>query len=461
MGIVLLSSCFVTAVGLGFAYNKIYAIEMTMLNKNSFVIGYCDGTNGDTKAIIYYANRSNITGEITVNPFLRGCTRDYTVALDSFNKTAWVIAYTPLYTGLEPNTSTSSTRYNVYDDKGNVITQYAYIDDYSGVSYSIAISTLNETHFVVMYVHQNEQNIYFNNCDVYGNCHNKVKVADGIGASSQGMSIEAWNSTQFVGVFFNDSNNNLIYFEAKVDGTFLKYPTYIANYGESDTAELSLINSTHYWVGSYYPSGFGDYHFGIVYSSAGSAGGQIVYFPSGANNYHLAAARLNDTHTVFSFRDGVNDEYYWRIIRNDNHAVDGTHKLGNSEEPFGDIISEKYWRNINLELCDDAISAAWVLHWGTTPEADFDSEYTDGSTWNGKCDSCNYLEADYNVYCNNCSDYLDRPIRIDSGNDVIFHNGGTVYLDANMYGFSSMYFEDVSPTDRCEMYARADQTWFS
>ena len=187
----------------------------------------------------------------------------------------------------------------------------------SASTYEISVSALDSTHFVVGY--QDYGNSYYGTAIIGTVSGSTISYSSEYvfnSASTTYISISALDSTHFV-VGYRD-NGNSSYGTAiigTISGSTISYSSeYVFNSASTDYISVSALDSTHFVVGyrDYGNSYYGTAIIGTISGSTISYSSEYVF--NSASTYEISVSALDSTHFVVVYSDYGNSNYGTAII---------------------------------------------------------------------------------------------------------------------------------------------------
>lgn len=177
-----------------------YSVSVSAFNSSSFVISWHDFTDDDVSFRIYDSSGSPQTEIIDADDYVgyyggRG-------SVSALNSTSFVIGW---------QDGAGNASFRIYDSSGNNLTNTIAADEIIAYSYSVSVSAFNSTHFVIgWYDHfVIDYDASFRVYDSNGNAITEIIDADeDVGSGSFSVSVSALNNTHFVIGWFDDADDD-------------------------------------------------------------------------------------------------------------------------------------------------------------------------------------------------------------------------------------------------------------
>jgi outer membrane lipoprotein SlyB len=187
----------------------------------------------------------------------------------------------------------------------------------SADTYNISVSTLDSTHFVVVY--RDDDNSYYGTAIIGTISGSTISYGSEYvfnQANTYDISVSALDSTHFVVGYCDSGNSN--YGTARIGtifGSTISYGSeYVFNQARTSLISVSALDSTHFVVG-YRDNGNSYYGTAIIGTISGSTisyGSEYVF--NSATTYEISVSALDSTHFVVVYRDNGNSNYGTAII---------------------------------------------------------------------------------------------------------------------------------------------------
>ena len=420
-----------------FTTENLRGISLTPLDENTFVVAWCDATASDTEFLIYDTNGTAKTSQINVDTSSSCFFQP--VFVSALNSTTFVVVW---YDG----TSTDDILFSIYDSAGNLLTGPITVDPSVGnLAYSVSVSALNSTTFVVGWYNSGQLDASFRVYDSAGNPLTSIIDADtNIGGGA--VSVSALNSTTFVVGWKDDDVSNTTFSIYDSAGNLLTGPiTVDGSIGvNAEGISSSALNSTTFVI-AWVDNGEQDASF-RVYDSAGNPLTSIIDADTstGSNGRRsVSVSALNSTTFVVGWYDDGSPDYVEFSIYNSA----GTKLAGPMSTITTGYASQavsSYLTTINIGICDYNFIQAFTV---STTLSNWTAYYPNGTVWDGVCeeappaDTCSPSSPLSSNYAFTCSDNCTQSTNLDAGgfNITITDDVGTFTLTANITNYNKIF----------------------
>jgi len=351
---------------------------MTPLERDKFVMAWCDEVDDDIEFKIYDTNGTQIGNQVTVDSDVGNCYRTC-VSATSFNSSTFVIAYF--------DNAEDDITFAIYDSEGNELVAPTDVDENVGDSRTVSVSAFNSSTFVIGWTNVGNNDIMFQIYDSSGNSITEPIVANPyIGSSSEAVSVSAFNSSTFV-IGYYDRYNEYITFQIYDSGgnELVEKVNVDEDVHYSFTAVVSALDSSTFVI-AYYDDTDEDYTFAIY----DSGGNELVAptdvdtnitegFPSisvsALNSSTFVIGYFDDNptiHSAFKIYDSSGNNITGPIDAVGSSAMTGVH-IKSSEVATGQAICDENFVFSYLYYIIDSYYANWT------------SYQSNGTSWDGIC----------------------------------------------------------------------------
>jgi len=360
-----------------FTTNDVEAVALSPLTQDFFAIAWCDDTSGYRRLQFYYANGTAATSVINVHPTAEGdC--DYTsVSVSALNSTHVVIGwYDATY---------SDATFAIYNSAGTLITGPIDVDTDVGFSYSVSVSALNSTHFIIGWYDSTDQDATFAIYNSAGTLiTGPIDADDVVSVGAYSVSVSALSSTQFVIGWYDANDYDATFAVYNSAGTLIAGPidadTDIGAYSQS--VSVSALSSTQFVIGWYDNTDL-DATFAI-YNSAGAliAGPIDVDTDVGTTSYSnpVSVSALNSTHFVIGWYDNTDLDATFAVYNSAGTLIAGP--IDSSTDALRWQAVSSYLTAVDIGFCSQNFIHAFVI---SSIKANFITYKADGTSWNGIC----------------------------------------------------------------------------
>jgi hypothetical protein len=165
------------------------SVQVSCFDSTHFVIAWFDTTDLDATFAIYDSSSALIAGPTDASDDVWG---SYSVSVSTFDATQFVIAWF--------DKTDSDATFRIYNSAGLALTGEVDADtDVGATCYSVSVSTLNSTHFVIGWFDKTDSDAIFAVYNSTGTLTTGPTSADAdIGTTSKSVQVSALNSTAFV-----------------------------------------------------------------------------------------------------------------------------------------------------------------------------------------------------------------------------------------------------------------------
>lgn len=411
---------------LTFTSQQVESLSTTPLDPDKFVVAWCDEVSKAINFKIYSTNGNVLIDTVTVDssPGITNACDYYSVSVSALNNTHFVIAWF--------DASEQDATFAVYDYLGNL--RLGPIDEDTAVgtnSWGVSVSAFNSTHIVISYYDYVDADATFStwNLATQTRVAGPTDVDTGVGTDCYNVHVATLNSTHFV-FFYYDAG-------ATDDATFAIYTitgTAVRAATDEDTAignsfslALTALNSS-YFVLAYYDAADADITFSI-YSSVGTrvVGPIDEDTAVGTSGAFVSVAALNSTHFVIAYYDTVDGQHTFSIYNWNVRAV-GPIDVSNVAAGMKWISVSSYLAGINLGICNQN----WIFAEAySTSNARFFAYTPSGSQWSGYCSPIYQVSVEHNatVSYSGTLNSINVSINFTSTTDDIYNM--TIYNFAN------------------------------
>ena len=285
-----------------------YYISVSALDSTHFVVGYQDGGNSYYgTAIIGTISGSTITygSEYVFNK-----ASTYNISVSALDSTHFVVGY------CDSGNSEYGTAI-IGTISGSTISYGSEYVFNSAGTYSISVSTLDSTHFVVGY--RDGGNSYYGTAIIGTVSGSTISYGSEYvfnSADTSYISVSTLDSTHFVVGYRDGGNSNYgtCIIGTISDSTISYGSEYVFNSATTYDISVSALDSTHFVVG-YQDGGNSYYGTAIIGTISGSTityGSEYVF--NKASTYNISVSALDSTHFVVGYCDSGNSEYGTAIL---------------------------------------------------------------------------------------------------------------------------------------------------
>jgi len=189
-----------------------YSVQVSCFNSTYFVIGWYDFIDKDVTFAVYTSSSVLVAGPTDADADVE---TSWSVSVSTFNSTTFVI-------GWFDRTDQDAT-FAVYDSAGALKTGPTDVDtDVGWNTYSVSVSTLNSTYFVIGWYDNTDEDAIFAIYNSAGTLVTGPTIVDAtIGASSKSVQVAALNSTAFVVSWYDYVDFDLSYTTYLSNGTVI------------------------------------------------------------------------------------------------------------------------------------------------------------------------------------------------------------------------------------------------
>lgn len=300
-----------------FSTVSVTSVHTCPLDTHTFVVVYSDDTNDDFSFQIWDTNGTQVLAETDVDTTSGGDLLCTSIGVSAFNSTTFVV-------GWHDKTDLDAT-FAIYNTAGSLLSGPTDADtSVSSESFSVQVSCLNSTHFVIGWYDSDEYDTTF---AVYeaGNATAKTGPIDAdtnSGTYSYSVSVSAFNSTVFVVGWYDSAEGDATFAVYYSNGTQIGATVDVDDaVSVSVSVSVSALNSTHFVIG-WFDRVDEDATF-AVYTSAGA----LVTGPTdadtavgtGCNSVQVSA--LNSTAFAMSWYDYVDYDLSFATYLSNGTAV--------------------------------------------------------------------------------------------------------------------------------------------
>lgn len=388
-----------------FSTHDVEAVSVAALDRQTFVVAWCDETDDDVTFAIYDTSGSEKVSATDIDA-VGGCSTYNSISVSTFNSTDFVVAWYDL---------TDETHYaKVYNETGNNLTGNIVVDATSGqYAWSVSVSTFNSTDFVVGWINVAElsDDKTFRIFDHTGTAiTNEIDVDSS--ANRMGLSVSTLNSTSFVYAWEDGYDDDISFAIYNYSGNIIKSVVDVDTEAgtASDSVSVSPFNSTDFVI-AWYDDATSDVSFRI-YDHTGTAITNIVDADSNAGDpSKIDVTVLNSTHYVIGWLDDGQNDATFRIYKWPSTAVTGVTDVdtGASDGSEPAIFSQS--SKIDAGICDDNFIFVWA---DSATLGNWTAYSPNGFEWDGICSK--QLATNYTMtkFSNGLGAYKNMTWLIDS-----------------------------------------------
>ncbi len=345
---------------------------LTPLDRNTFVVGWCDASDRELKFSIYDTNGTAKNSSVTVYTE-KDMDCEYTpVGLTAFNSTHFVIGWY--------EKDPADTTFAVYDSNGNEKVSPVDVDTEVGSSYSVSVSALNSTHFVIGWYDDFDGDATFAVYDSNGNEKVSPVDVDTEVGSSYSVSVSALNSTRFVIGWHDAWDHDMTFAVYDSSGNEKVSPVDVdTEVGYSYSVSVSALNSTHFVIG-WLDMNDKDTTFAVYDSSGNEKVSPVDVDTSNDADESVSVSALNSTHFVIGWYDDFDGDATFAVYDSSGNLKAGPLDSSTSPVRAEQAVSSKQVAN-NIGICNQNFIHAFYVH----SSGEWTSYYPNGTVWDGTC----------------------------------------------------------------------------
>ena len=347
------------------------SIGVSAFNSTTFVIGWFDNTADEVYMAVY-----NTAGTLLSGPtYVAGVgTTGKSVQVSCFNSTHFVIGFC----------TTTTHKFGVYDSSFNVIIADVAVDATTGAS--VSVSAFNSTTFVYGWFDVTGQDATFSVYDVNGTLLiGPIDADDTVSAGSYSVSVSTLNSTYFVIGWIDGADDDATFAVYNSNGTNIVAATDADQAVFTSTScQVSALNSTVFVISWYDDSSY-DLHFSTFLSNGanivgGVAGVDIEAWSLGSQSPHLyqspcglqsgTGIGLYNDNWIIAYAN-TSTQAIWQAFMPNGTAWDGIVPIINNAPTIG-AVSGTNWDDIDNLYAQKKTYTVSVTYTDTDGFADID-----------------------------------------------------------------------------------------
>ncbi|MEM7819075.1 MAG: sialidase family protein [Candidatus Aenigmatarchaeota archaeon] len=374
-----------------FTTQQVESLSSTPLDSDKVVLAWCDEVSKNINFKIYSTKGETLVDTVTVDssPGITDACNYYSVSVSALNSTHFVIAWF--------DASEQDITFAVYDSQGSL--RLGPIDEDTAVgtnSWGVSVSAFNSTHIVIGYYDYVDQDATFSTWNLVTQTRvaGPIDVDTGVSTDCYNVHVAALNSNNFVFFYYDaGATDDATFAIYTITGTAVKAATdEDTNIGNSYSLALTTLNSS-YFVLAYYDAADGDITFSI-YNSAGTrvVGPIDEDTDVGTSGAFVSVSALNSTHFVIAYYDTLDAQHTFSIY-NWNTRVIGPIDVSNVVSGMKWISTTSYLAGINLGICNQNFVFSEVY---SSSDSRFFAYSPSGNLWNGYCFSFYQLSVEHN-----------------------------------------------------------------
>ncbi len=428
-----------------FSTNDVEAIEMDVIDRDQYIIIWCDETEDDKTFAVYYTNGTVITSAFDLDTTGGACSTgtDYQVDVAVLNEEDDMAAAVWIGSGAIPTTTTFD-----YRSPGVLSLKLISISRASAMS----VVRLNDTRYVSAWIDSGSEDATSKLFDEKGdNVSSDFDFDTDVGRNARAIAATSFvnDNVNFSVIWFDDASNDIkfITLERNLSGIpgsanlSATIPSVVVDTGITAGFGAVSIDS---FDGTRLVNGWleqGAFSTGIRFSTYFNNGTIITAEVSIDSNpgasESVSVSTLNTLDFVESWHDLVDTDTNFEVWN-----ISGT-QLVDKVIAFA-IINDGAQQSISSDseeaICFDRIVVASTV--GGIPGGGQTKTFLDnGTIWSdGECETCNYEPGQGNFSCN-CEENatLVHNVIIDAGHNLSFTGTGTFKTSYNISNWDKLF----------------------
>lgn len=354
-----------------FSTSDVESLSAAPMDVDKFIVAWCDESSNNVEAKIYWTNDTQWGGQITVDA-VGGCDLDDgVVSVTALNTSAWVVAYF--------DDGVDDAFFSTYINHTSIVSAQQ-VDDNIGTAGRVDIDGIDGSDFWYGYYDDDAVSIFYAKYNFEGTELTAPTLFGGQNDESgaDSIAIATLNSTHFV-IAWDDADAN----EMKFGILGISDEVVVESMLNSLSVSLATFNSTHF-VLSYFQQGNDDMVYATYDLITPISGIQTTDStgPAAATTASEDVAIINSTHFVQIWHDDASNDGKSSVQHVEGNVVAGNTFISNPTKviPSVAVISEEY--PVDIGICGDNLIAISVQ---ASNVAEYGKFYSNGTAWSGVC----------------------------------------------------------------------------
>ncbi|MEK6846615.1 MAG: hypothetical protein AABY16_00440, partial [Nanoarchaeota archaeon] len=366
----------------------IEALDLAVLDGNTFVLAWCDETSDDITFAIYdtdsASNTTRVLDPVDADAAVSTCAvRDEEVSVAALNSTTFVVAWF--------DDADDDVTFQTFDTNGNSISNVIDADTNSGTASvtGVEVSTLNATDFVLSWV--NNSDVFFAEYNYLGSTIlSPIRAVTSVSTATYGyaVGVSAFNLSSFVLSWKDATNSDATFRTYFTNGTAISAETDAdVNIANTWNVDVEAFNESIFVMG-WYDSNTGQGIKAQVFDIKGNNFSTDILVDTDigitTNSPALDVSPLNSTAFSIVWFDDTDDDHSYAVYGiNGNTIVSPTDADTTSQSAgnhAGAVISSAF--TVNVSICGDNFVYAWTKN---ATDTVWDKYQPNGTLWNGTC----------------------------------------------------------------------------
>ena len=354
-----------------FSTSSAEAPWVSPLTNDTFVIAWCDEIADDVFFQVYNTSGTTIGSQVTVDNAVSRCD-DYSVSVSALNSTAFVVGYA--------DSADGHASFRVYQSDGTALTDTIDASLEIGSSNVVSVSSFNSSRLVIGWFDDDVDDATFRIYQSNGTAlTGEIDADDAIGGSNA-VAVSAFNSTAFAIAWWDNIDSDATFSIYDSSGSLVVGPIDVASVSWTYSIAVGSINSSHIIVGLYDGSNSA---FRVYLTNGTPVTSKISVDSVGTYKYgtQTPVAALNSSHMVIGWWDATENDASVRVYQTDGTPVTGVIDSSLDSLNWQSVASEL--PTVDIGICNNNFIHAYVV---STSLSEWLAYQPNGSRWDGCCD---------------------------------------------------------------------------